>query len=862
MNDNSRSARTEICPTGTAQRDLMDLPRLGMDAGSIADAFQANFALALGRDGACSSLHYHLNALALTIRARLVERWRDTSMSYAAAGCRRLHYLSLEYLIGRSLGNAALNLDIQGPVSDALYQFGLNAEEIAESEADAGLGNGGLGRLAACFLDSCATLQLPVRGYGLRYRYGMFRQQLENGWQQEEPDHWLRDGNPWEFERPEFSRRVRFGGHAYSYRGRDGRLRFGWQDTQDVLAVPYDMPIPGYHNGTVNSLRLWNAEPTDIFDLGEFNEGSYTESVRAKNDAENITMVLYPNDATENGKELRLRQQYFLASATLQDVIADWKDHHGSDFREFAKKNCFQLNDTHPTIAIAELMRLLMDEEDLEWDQAWAITSSTMAYTNHTLLPEALERWPAALFRQLLPRLLDIIFEINARFLAQVSNRWPGDIERLRRMSIIEENGEQQVRMAHLAIVGSFSVNGVAELHSRLLAEQLFRDFYELWPSKFNNKTNGVTQRRWLAHCNPTLSGLIGSAIGDGWIRNMEELSKLRPHADDAGFRAEWQRVKQHNKERLAALVERDCGVAFDTAHLFDVQVKRIHEYKRQLLNILHVIHLYDRIKRGDTANWMARCVLIGGKAAPGYMRAKLIIKLINSVAAVVNNDPATKGLLSVAFLPNYRVSVMESICPGTDLSEQISTAGKEASGTGNMKFMMNGALTIGTLDGANIEIREAVGDEHFFLFGLTADEVLATRDHYNPGAIVAANGALARVLELLKRGHFNRFEPELFDPLVQSILSPHDPWLVAADFGSYVAAQEHAADRFRDSEGWTRSSILNTATSGRFSTDRTIGEYNDDIWGLTPIVPKRPELRSERSQQHAAGKNAQASPS
>jgi starch phosphorylase len=637
-----------------ARRDLMDMPRLGMDADSLARAFQANFTLALGRDSG-ASLHYHRNALALTLRDRLVERWRDTSMTYATTGVRRLHYLSLEYLIGRSLGNAALNLGVSDALTEALYQFGLDAEQVADSEADAGLGNGGLGRLAACFLDSCATLQLPVRGYGLRYQYGMFRQQIENGWQVEEPDRWLRDGNPWEFERPEFTRRVRFGGHTWSGRDRDGRLRFGWRDTQDVLAVPYDMPIPGYRNGTVNSLRLWSAAPTDEFDLGEFNEGSYTESVRAKNDAENITMVLYPNDTTENGKELRLRQQYFLASATLQDVIADWKQYRGSDFSEFAQKNCFQLNDTHPTIAVAELMRLLMDDEQLEWDDAWRITSQTMAYTNHTLLPEALERWPVALFRQLLPRLLEIIYEINARFLAEVSNRWPGDLERLRRMSIIDEDHGQQVRMAHLAIVGSFSINGVAELHSRLLAEQLFRDFYELWPSKFNNKTNGVTQRRWLAHCNPALSGLIGSAIGDGWIREMEQLGGLRPFAEDAGFRQEWRAVRQQNKARLAAMVEHECGVQFDPSHLFDVQVKRIHEYKRQLLNVLHVIHLYDRAKRGDFTNWAPRCVLFGGKAAPGYQRAKLIVKLIGNVAAVINQDPSLRGLLSVAFLPNYR---------------------------------------------------------------------------------------------------------------------------------------------------------------------------------------------------------------
>ncbi len=821
------------------RRDLMDVPRLGMDRDSLAESFQRHFVQTLGRSDESTSTHYHFQALALAIRSRLVERWRDSTRSYSAAQPRRLHYLSLEFLIGRTLGNAVLNLGVADDTAAALYEFGLSLEEIAELEPDAGLGNGGLGRLAACFLDSCATLQLPVRGYGLRYQYGMFRQLIENGWQVEEPDHWLRNGNPWEFERPEFTRRVRFGGHTHCYRDRHGRLRFDLLDTQDVLAVPYDMPIPGYRNGTVNSLRLWAAQPTDVFDLGEFNEGDYAGSVRAKNEADNITMVLYPNDATENGKELRLRQQYFLASATLQDVLADWKAHHGDDFSRFAELNCFQLNDTHPTVAVAELMRLLMDEEGLEWDQAWEITSSTMAYTNHTLLPEALERWPVALFRQLLPRLLDIIFEINARFLGEVSNRWPGDIDRLRRMSIIEEGDVQQVRMAHLAIVGSFSVNGVAALHTRLLTEELFRDFHDLWPEKFNNKTNGVTQRRWLAHCNPPLAKLISEAIGDGWQRDMDQLDRLRAFADDAGFQQQWQSVRQTNKRQLAALIERECGVKFDPSHLFDVQVKRIHEYKRQLLNVLHVIHLYDRIKRGDTADWTPRCVLIGGKAAPGYARAKLIIKLIGNVASVINCDPAMRGLLSVVFLPNYSVTLMERICPGTDLSEQISTAGKEASGTGNMKFMMNGALTIGTLDGANIEIREAVGADHFFLFGLTADQVLEERQRYRPDLIVAENKALARVMALLERDHFSRFEAGLFRPIVESILSPHDPWMVAADFASYLAAQEAAAVRFNDPQAWTRSSILNTASSGRFSTDRTIREYNEEIWRLPSIAPR-----------------------
>ncbi|HLY96688.1 MAG TPA: glycogen/starch/alpha-glucan phosphorylase, partial [Sideroxyarcus sp.] len=668
----------------------------------------------------------------------------------------------------------------------------------------------------------------------------MFRQKIEHGHQVEEPDHWLRNGKPWEIERPEFAVAIKFGGRSDFYTDADGHTRARWIDTQDVLAVPYDVPIPGYRNGTVNTLRLWKAAATEEFNLDEFNAGSYTEAVAAKNAAEHITMVLYPNDASENGKELRLRQQYFLASASLQDVLGKWVHKHGADFTGFADKNCFQLNDTHPTCAVPELMRLLMDEQGLGWDEAWDITSRTMAYTNHTLLPEALERWPVNMFGRLLPRLLDIVYEINARFMEEVSLRWPGDTERERRMSIVEEGGVPQIRMAYLAVVACHSVNGVAALHSQLLQRHLFRDFFELWPGKFNNKTNGVTPRRWMASSNPLLSDLIDRSIGAEWRTDLSRLKALQALADDKGFRAEWYKVKQANKRHLAEMVARDCGVEFDPAALFDVQVKRIHEYKRQLLNVLHVIHLYDRIKRGDTADWTPRCVLIGGKAAPGYAMAKRIIRLVTAVADVVNHDPAAKGLLRLAFLPDYRVSAMEVICPAADLSEQISTAGKEASGTGNMKFMMNGAITVGTLDGANIEIREEVGAENFFLFGLTAEQVDAARGHYDPAAIVAADADLAQVMHLLESGHFNLFEPGLFEPVVHSILSPHDPWLTAADFRSYVDAQQQVAAAYRDRERWTRMSILNTAASGRFSSDRTIQDYNRDIWRLPQVPPHK----------------------
>jgi len=827
---------------------MTDLPRephqvatSGMDPVALSQDFLRYFSHTLGRDNFGTSEDYLLPAFALTVRDRLNERWNATRRAYEHRHSRRTCYLSLEYLLGRSLRNALVNLDADEPARQALEWLGLSMEELVAAEHDAGLGNGGLGRLAACFLDSCASLGLPVIGYGLRYRYGMFRQQIEDGYQVECPDHWLRDGSPWEIERREYAQTIRFGGQTETYRDSDGRERVRWVDTHDVVALPFDVPIPGYHNNTVNTLRLWSAEGTAAFDLDEFNAGSYTEAVAAKNAAENISLVLYPNDANENGRELRLRQQYFLVSASLKDTLRQWKRLHGSDFSDFADKHCFQLNDTHPAIAIAELMRLLVDENDVDWDTAWSITTGTMAYTNHTLLPEALERWPVSLFARLLPRLLEIIYDINKAFLAVVERAWPGDMDRMRRMSIIEESDHPMVRMAHLAIAGSYSVNGVAELHTQLLTGGLFRDFYELWPGKFNNKTNGVTPRRWLVACNPELAGLITETIGDGWQTDLMRLENLVPQADDPAFRERWAAVKHANKKRLAALVERVCGVVFDPDAMFDIQVKRIHEYKRQFLNVLHAIHLYCRIKRGDLQNWTPRCVLIGGKAAPGYAQAKLIIKLVNNVAAVINADPATDGLLRMVFFPDYGVSAMEVICPAADLSEQISTAGKEASGTGNMKLMMNGALTIGTRDGANIEILDAVGPENFFLFGLTADEVEARRADYEPKKIIADDAQLHEVLDLLEGGHFNADESGIFDPLIGALTSPHDPWMTAADFASFVKAQDAAALAYRDRDRWLRMSILNSAASGQFSSDRTIAEYNEEIWKLQPLQPSLP---------------------
>jgi len=819
--------------------DLYNSPDLGLDKKSIQHDFKSYYGNHLAQDKGCASGHYLYTSIALTLRDRLFERMKQTQHTYAESQCKQAYYMSMEFLMGRAMGNAALNLGLEETVTKAMHDLGLDFEELTELEHDAGLGNGGLGRLAACFIDSCATLQLPVTGYGIRYEYGMFQQSIDQGNQVEMPDHWLRDGNPWELERPEFTQRIKFGGHTEFQKNSQGKTVVRWVNTNDVLAIPYDLPIPGYQNGTVNKLRLWKSEATDEFNLEDFNAGSYTDAVASKNEAENISMVLYPNDTSENGKELRLRQQYFLASSSLQDILNSWVSKHGSNFEHFAEKNTFQLNDTHPTVAVAELMRLLIDDHGLEWNDAWTIINKTMAYTNHTLLPEALERWSVNMFGRLLPRVLEIVFEINARFLAEVALKWPGDKDRLARMSIIEEGHQQSIRMAHLAIVGSFSVNGVAALHSELLQKGLFNDFYQLWPEKFNNKTNGVTQRRWMAWCNPNLKALLADTIGDQWITNLSQLEKLAPLANDATFQKKWHQVKVANKQRLADLVAERCGVTFNTEALFDIQVKRIHEYKRQLLNVLHVIHLYDRIKRGDTTGIAKRCVLFGGKAAPGYAMAKDIIKLINNVAEVVNNDPQVGDLLKVVFLPNYQVSAMEVICPAADLSEQVSTAGKEATGTGNMKFMMNGAITIGTLDGANIEIREEVGDDNFFLFGLDETEVEQLRGNYNPREIIAQDDDLKRVVDLLESGHFNNDEPNRFGNIINAFTSGDDPWMTVADFRSYIDAQHQAGLAYQDQQRWTSMSILNTAYSGKFSTDRTMEEYNNDIWKLEKISPK-----------------------
>jgi starch phosphorylase len=817
--------KNTLCEITTSDNSVL------MNEHTFAEDLARHFHFSLGRDKVQDSHLYIYNALAITIRDRLVAQWRNTRETRGHQ--RRVGYISLEFLMGRALNNAILNLDLDDTVREALKGYCCDLEDVEQAEHDAGLGNGGLGRLAACFLDSCASLSLPVIGYGIRYEYGMFNQKIKNGNQVEHPDNWLRNGNPWEIAAPEKTIRVKFFGHVDVITKRNGKQYRQWNNTHDVLAVPYDMPIPGYQNGIVNTLRLWKSEATDEFDLDEFNAGSYTESVARKNLAEQITMVLYPNDSSENGKELRLRQQYFLSSASLQDTINSYVEHCGKNFDQFIELNSFQLNDTHPSIAVAELMRILMDDYAIEWDDAWNITSKTMAYTNHTLLPEALEKWPVSLFKNLLPRILEIIYEINARFLQQVAVSWPGDSSKQQALSLIEEGHEPQVRMAHLAIVGSYSVNGVAALHTKLLKAGLFNDFYQLWPEKFNNKTNGVTPRRWLSHCNTSLAELISSKIGKSWVADFADVAQLRQFAENKAFQNKWRESKKANKIALADFVEQATGVKFNVDMMFDVQVKRIHEYKRQLLNILHVIGLYDHIRKGNTADITPRCVLIGGKAAPGYAMAKDIIKLINNVADTINLDPKVSKYLKVAFIPNYNVSAMEIICPATDLSEQISTAGKEASGTGNMKFMMNGALTIGTLDGANIEIRDAVEPENFFLFGAQAHEISAIRDDYQPNDIIANSETLSAVMHLLESGHFNLFEPGIFDSIKNSIRDTQDMWLTAYDFDSYFEAQRNVDKAYKNQTLWTKMSILNTAASGVFSSDHTIRQYRDEIWRL-----------------------------
>jgi len=812
--------------------------RTAMTKEAFKQAFLDNLFYIQGKFPALATKTDYYHALAYAVRDRLLQRWISTAAAYTKQGSRTVAYLSAEFLMGPHLGNNLINLGIYDEVRQAIGELGLNFDELLHQEDEPGLGNGGLGRLAACFIDSLATLEIPSLGYGIRYEFGIFHQQIVDGWQMEKTDNWVRFGNPWEIVRPEWAVEIKLGGHTEQFKDEHDRLRIRWVPHKRVVGVPYDTPILGYRVNTANTLRLWKSEAAESFDFSVFNRGDHYGAVNQKVASENISKVLYPNDEQEQGKELRLEQQYFFVSCSLQDMLRILKIQK-LPLEKFHEKFAVQLNDTHPAIAVAELMRLLIDEYVVSWDQAWSITKKTFAYTNHTLLPEALERWSLGLFAKVLPRHLEIIYEINARFLDEVRIRFFGDEERIARLSLIEEHGARYVRMAHLACVGSHAINGVAELHSELLKQDVLRDFYELWPGKFQNKTNGVTPRRWMVLSNPRLTQLITESIGDAWIKDLGELKKLEPLADDASFRARWSEIKRANKRDFAELARTRAGVNVNPDSLFDVQVKRIHEYKRQHLNILHVIALYSRLKSQPNMDIQPRTFIFGGKAAPGYHIAKLIIKLINSVGELVNRDPTIRDLIKIVYLPNFNVSNGQKVYPAADLSEQISTAGKEASGTGNMKFQMNGALTIGTMDGANVEIRQEVGADNFFLFGLKTDEVAALKERgYRPMDYYHSDPDLRDTLDLIRNGFFSRGDTELFRPLIDGLLY-HDPYLVLADFKPYLLCQQQVNETFADKDRWTRMAILNSARSSLFSSDRTIREYCRDIWHASAVPVK-----------------------
>lgn len=799
----------------------------------IIKSFLEHLEYTLGKDKYSATRHDIFNALACSVRDRMIERWLDTQQAYYNEDPKRVYYVSMEFLMGRTLENSLVNLGMLAEFREAMNALGYDLDQFIEHEQDAGLGNGGLGRLAACFLDSMATMGIPGYGYGIRYEYGIFRQNIIDGAQVEIPDNWLRYRNPWEMDRQEHLHPVKFYGKVVEHKDAEGHTVFDWVDTEDVMAMAYDTPIPGYGNNTVNTMRLWTAKSTREFDLSFFNEGNYIRAVEKKMLTENISKVLYPADNVPEGKELRFKQEYFLACATVYDVLYRFRKQH-SDLKLLPEKAAIQLNDTHPALCIPEMMRVLIDHHRLQWDTAWDITTRTFAYTNHTILPEALEKWPVWFFEHILPRHIQIIYEINDRFLAEVRSRFPGDTGKLERMSLIEEHWERKVRMANLAVVGSHSVNGVAALHTEIIKNHVFRDFYEMYPARFNNKTNGITQRRWLKCANPGQADLIGKAIGNGWSTDLYKLTQLRTLVEDPVFTAKWQQVKQANKERLAEyILDHNC-IKVNVDSMFDCQVKRIHEYKRQLLNVLHVITLYNRIKANPGGDFVPRTVIFSGKAAPAYTIAKLVIRLINAVGDVVNNDPEVGDRLKVVFLANYSVSLAEKIFPAADLSEQISTAGTEASGTGNMKFALNGALTIGTLDGANIEIMEEVGRDNIFIFGMNADEVEDLRRRgYNPKEYYNRNQELKKVLGMIAEGHFSPANRELFRPLVDILINQGDHYMLLADYASYVACQEDVSRLYLDQEQWARKSILNCAGMGKFSSDRTIDEYAREIWGV-----------------------------
>ena len=779
-------------------------------------------------------------AVSFTVKDVIIDEWLATQRSFDKQDPKMVYYMSMEFLMGRALGNNLINLKAYKQVKEALEEMGLNLDVIEDQEPDPALGNGGLGRLAACFMESLATLGYAAYGCGIRYRYGMFKQKIKDGFQVEVPDNWLKDGYPFELRRPEHACEVKFGGYVRAEAGENGRTRFIQEGYQSVNAVPYDIPIIGYGNNVVNTLMIWDAEPMNCFELDSFDKGDYHKAVEQENLAKNLVEVLYPNDNHIAGKELRLKQQYFFVSASVQRAVARFKKNH-PDIHQLPEKVTFQLNDTHPTVAVAELMRVLLDEEGLEWDEAWEITTKTCAYTNHTIMAEALEKWPIEIFSRLLPRIYQIVEEINRRFILEIEKKYPGNQEKVRKMAIVYDG---QVKMAHLAIAAGYSVNGVARLHTEILKNQELKDFYEMFPQKFNNKTNGITQRRFLMHGNPLLADWVSNKIGEDWITNLKHLKKLEIYADDKKAQQEFMQIKYQNKLRLAEYIQKHNGVEVDPRSIFDVQVKRLHEYKRQLLNILHVMYLYNQLREHPEMEFYPRTFIFGAKAAAGYKNAKLTIKLINSVADVINNDPSINGKIKVVFIEDYRVSIAEWIFAAADVSEQISTASKEASGTGNMKFMLNGALTLGTMDGANVEIVEEVGEENAFIFGMSSDEVIEheQKRDYNPMDIFNQDQDIRKVLMELINGFYSPNDPELFRDLYNSLLNTQctqfaDTYFILADFRSYAEAQKRVMEAYKDEEGWAKSAILNVANSGKFSSDRTIQEYVDDIWHLDKVT-------------------------
>ena len=828
-----------VRPIASTPADASDRSRSGLSVDALRRGIIDHLRYSIGRPAAVLTPEHFYRATALAVRDRMQDNWSATARTSLDLGRKVTCYLSAEFLMGPQLGSNLLNLGIEDATRTALEVIGLNFDDVLACEEEPGLGNGGLGRLAACYLDSLATLERPAIGFGIRYEFGIFDQEIQDGWQVEKTDNWLVNGNPWEVPKPDINYLVNWGGHSEHYVDDAGRDRVRWVPARVIKGVSYDTPIQGYGVNTCNVLTLWSARAVNSFALDSFNTGDYYKAVEDEVSSETVTKVLYPNDEPDVGKRLRLLQQFFFVSCSLQHVLHIMDDLTDARVRELPDRFALQLNDTHPSIGVAELMRLLVDERGLDWDEAWEITVATFGYTNHTLLPEALETWPLAMFGESLPRHLEIIYEINRRFLDEVRAKFPGDDDRLRRMSLIGEDGGKSVRMAHLATVGSHAINGVAALHSELLKQSVLKDFYEMWPERFSNKTNGVTPRRFLALANPGLRTLLDDTIGEGWLTDLHRLRGLEPYADDAAFGRQWRAVKGANKARLADYVKATTGVELNPDWLFDIQVKRIHEYKRQHLNVLHIVALYHRIKNNPDLRIPPRAFIFGGKAAPGYFVAKRIIKLINAVAETVNGDPDVNRFLKVAFVPNFNVQNAHLIYPAADLSEQISTAGKEASGTGNMKFMINGALTIGTLDGANVEIRDEVGAENFFLFGLTEDRVRQVkRDGYRPMDYVERNAELKTVLELIASGRFSRGDADVFRPLVDN-LRYDDPFLVLADYASYVECQGRVSAAWQDTDAWTRMSILNTARSGKFSSDRAIVEYCDEIWNVRPVTVK-----------------------